>query len=116
MLLLAMTQAPPLLGTQQQPFPEFLDVFVQSSIAKVRADRPASVTAFRTAIDDIYNRYRVWRDTINQLGELDPAEAKRLFAELQGPAPAGTALGAAAVHRPALHYPSSTRIRTWRWS
>jgi len=96
-LLLAMTQAPPLLGVGQHPFPEFLDVFVQSSIAKVRANRPASMAAFRDATDELYDRYRVWCDTLNHLGELEPAKAKRLFAELSGPAPEGASVGAAGV-------------------
>ena len=97
LLLLAMTQAPPLLGGRQQPFPEFLDVFLQSSIAKVRANRPASMAAFSAAMDEVYKRYGVWCDTLNNLGELEPAKAKRLFAELSGPAPEGTAVGAAGV-------------------
>jgi hypothetical protein len=86
LLLLAMTQTPPLLGERNLLVPDFLDVFVQSMIAKTRANRPPSWEAVGSQLNEVFERYGVWCNTMNELGALEPAKAQALLTALQGPA------------------------------
>lgn len=95
LLLQAMTQTPLPLGKRLKPCPDFLDVFVQSLIAKPRSNRPPSLDAVCDRISDIAARYVIWGEARDAIGQQDQATKQSLIAALRGPAPEGTDLQAA---------------------
>lgn len=92
LLLLTMTQTPPLVAERRKPFPDFLDVFVQRMVAKNRKDRPLGWNSLYKELTDIAGRWIVWCDAMNELGSLEPAKRDALAAALRGPAPEGSEL------------------------
>jgi serine/threonine-protein kinase len=88
----AMTRTPPLLGSRVKPFPEFLDVYVQSLVAKARSNRPRTWSRVREGLDDIASRVGVWIEAVNSISELPLAEKQRLIEQLRGPLAEGAEL------------------------
>jgi len=83
LLFLAMTQTPPLLRERNAAVPEFLDVFLQSVIAKSRANRPPSLEALGSQLNELFERHNVWCGAMNSVSKLGPAKARALITAMR---------------------------------
>jgi hypothetical protein len=79
LLSLAMFEVPPLIRAAKPAFPEFLDVFIRRTIAKLPDDRPLSWVHFLRELNEISKRYIVWDSSLMWIKEhLNPQQRRAL--------------------------------------